>query len=783
MQAATMRHVSSLYLVLVGSGYYATTSQIVLVREYLAVYSGHELCLAIIFAGWFVGITLGAYTAKIVPNHFSTMRGFFFATCGLSALIFPLSILALRIYGAGFEPASGSTPGMDILLQSALILIVPFGFLIGFGFPLACGIFTRYDPDGPSLTISKIYLIEASGSIAGGCIMSLVLAGRMTSLEIVALSAIVMLAGLSWMSFAERSLGKSIGTGVGMVVWIVVSLALLATGKLRDWDETSSTARLMRAGAHGRRVAWLATPYQHLDLIRHENQYNLYANGKITTTFPDQYSLPVQAHLFMCQHPQPEKIVVMGQVTPLLLPSILLHPVSQVDLVEADPGVLTLCKPYFEDEVVQALSDARTRFYPDDGRKFLHFTPHHYDIIVSLAPDPTTLALNRFYTREFFASIAARLQPGGVFVTRISSSANYLDQDTATLVSTLQKSLLSVFAHVVIFPGQETFLFSSNQADSIVTNPHQLAERYASRHITDRYFTKHHFKTILQTSMLSDLQKQLEKHPGGPLNTDAKPITHLHSILRWTSLTDDFAARPLRFFINLPAWVWFAVVGAFYVMVFILISIWVLKRARHTMNFSGLKKSAGLLAVFTTGGLAMATELIISFSYQSQCGSLYQEIGLIVAAFMTGLVLAGFFVQVKIKKSPGSNHTLGVLLLGLAGFMVCLAFCLSAAWLSNLPFWMVRVFLIWLVFCSGGLFGMIFPLGSQIVQGADSKTKHGAAALDGLDHLGAMIGSIATGIVLLPVLGRQATFYLLASATTLAGLFNLWTDSIIRKTN
>ena len=61
-------------------GYQATLSQVLIIREFLVVLFGNELCLGVIFFSWFVGIGLGALLGK-----------FFIANPALIAYMKPLS--------------------------------------------------------------------------------------------------------------------------------------------------------------------------------------------------------------------------------------------------------------------------------------------------------------------------------------------------------------------------------------------------------------------------------------------------------------------------------------------------------------------------------------------------------------------------------------------------------------------------------------------------------------------------------------------------------------------
>lgn len=179
------------------------------------------------------------------------------------------------------------------------------------------------------------------------------------------------------------------------------------------------------------------------------------------------------------------------------------------------------------------------------------------------------------------------------------------------------------------------------------------------------------------------------------------------------------------------------------------------------------------LAVFVIGGLGMAMELVLSYAYQAVAGSLYQEIGLIVATFMGGLVLGGIWIQSRLARLPGNNRSLGWVLIGLAASTALIGILQTWDPLAGMgPVWQQALLLLQLLVVGAGT-GIAFPLAGQIVVRSGAPVGRTAGWLDGLDHLGAAMGALFAGLILVPVLGRDVTCGLLATACALAGGMNL----------
>ena len=88
------------------------------------------------------------------------------------------------------------------------------------------------------------------------------------------------------------------------------------------------------------------------------------------------------------------------------------------------------------------LVDPRVSIITADGRFFLaHPTDETpYDAILVNLPDPSTVLINRFYSREFFAAAKARLRAGGLLMTRLSFSPDYLGPELEDLAASVYRT-------------------------------------------------------------------------------------------------------------------------------------------------------------------------------------------------------------------------------------------------------------------------------------------------------------------------------------------------------
>lgn len=110
----------------------------------------------------------------------------------------------------------------------------------------------------------------------------------------------------------------------------------------------------------------------------------------------------------------------------------------RVDVVEINPAMVPVAQCFFD------FDPARVNVVLADGRPFLNATPRRYDAILvdAFLGDSSP---SHLMTREAFAAMRARLQPGGVLV--LNCWGNF-QPGRDFLVASVHKTLKAVFPHV-----------------------------------------------------------------------------------------------------------------------------------------------------------------------------------------------------------------------------------------------------------------------------------------------------------------------------------------------
>jgi len=182
-----------------------------------------------------------------------------------------------------------------------------------------------------------------------------------------------------------------------------------------------------------------------------------------------------------------------------------------------------------------------------------------------------------------------------------------------------------------------------------------------------------------------------------------------------------------------------------------------------------------LAAAFLTGAVLLALEVVwFRFLLLFANGS-SQTFAILLAVVLLGIGMGGLVASLWLRLDPGAHHWLGALLVG-AGFLLIMAYLTFNGLLPRLgdiyffdpgPVAAMAAFLTWPVsFVSGMVFTFLGAALSERVR-VDTQA---AGLLTLANTTGAMLGALAGGFLLLPGLGMERSFALLAGSYGVAAL-------------
>ena len=283
-------------------------------------------------------------------------------------------------------------------LVIAIATLLPVCFIVGAQFAFAASF---ANPSG-------VYIAESVGAVVAGALLSLLLLRWFDHSSLSALFLALHLLLSSVLLWCYRPNARWVSAVISAVAGLTLVFAPLVEQKtqMAFWKSMMPAAEKFRL---------VASPYGAITAIKFSDQLSVYQNGHLLFTLPDQGDVASLVHLILLQHPKPRRILLIGGLGGWVQ-ATLQHPkVVSVDWIELDPTVPQIVLTLLPRKERNLLSDPRLKQYTADGRSFISQARQTYDVVIVVAPDPTTAASNRFFTVEFFYEVVKALRPGGVF--------------------------------------------------------------------------------------------------------------------------------------------------------------------------------------------------------------------------------------------------------------------------------------------------------------------------------------------------------------------------------
>ncbi|MCP4589673.1 MAG: hypothetical protein GY842_02920, partial [bacterium] len=264
----------------------------------------------------------------------------------------------------------------------------------------------------------------------------------------------------------------------------------------------------------------------------HEGQRVFFENGLLA--FETQGTFPEEvAHFPLLAHPDPREVLLIGGGVAGDAREILKHPTARVTYVELDPLLIEAARAHLPPGDAAVLDDPRVTLVLGDGRLYVKVVRRAFDVVILDLPEPATGALNRFYTREFFAEARAALAPGGIFALGLPSAENYWSLELARRNGSVYHTLRAVFPEVLVLPGEHNFFLASDVP--LATDPAVLAGRLGERSVETRWVTPAYVEYVFTTDRFATVQAELAATVGGRLNHDLTPTCYYYNLALWLS--------------------------------------------------------------------------------------------------------------------------------------------------------------------------------------------------------------------------------------------------------
>ncbi|MBF0618760.1 MAG: hypothetical protein HQL19_01200 [Candidatus Omnitrophica bacterium] len=589
--------------------------------------------------------------------------------------------------------SAGRRRGSATVFLVGAVLLLPASIVLIRLFRIILGLAMGEDVGPAFVCVAAVVAIVPVSILLGACFTALVRAGK-TAVRVYTFEAAGFLAG-----------------GLLSVIWLPMVMGFLDAGPLHF------TRELQWPGYH--LVATQESPYGNIVLLEKGGAYSMFENGQRMFTTGDVLFSEERVHFALLSHSAPRRVLLIGSGMGGALEEVLKYPEVMVDDAELDPAAVDMGRRYIPG-VGRALSDARIRVVSGDARALVRRMHGQYDVIIAGSMPPLSLLANRYYTVEFFKEAFEALRPDGVLSFSAPASENYLNSEAKRVLRGLYTTAKGVFPEVKVLPGDQYIFLAGKLPGTVTDRADVLAVRLKARAIRTKFVQEYYVASRLSPDRMANVSALVDVP--GEVNTDLRPAGFMAAVAYQATHASDMVPKVFDIF---KAWGW---------VVFL---IPVFAAGGMLMARSGSKLPVGTVMV-AAGFVGIALQIAALFVYQAKVGYSYMAVGIFSALFMGGAVLGSrvgrWSDQGLLSCVRGLCFSGGIfawiLLLHPDGGMASWA-CFTASLAAGLS--------------TGAFFSW-----------ALSVTKEGfAGTLYALDLSGAVLGTLCTGIFILPIWGVE----------------------------
>ncbi len=727
-------------------GFSGLVAQILLLREFLIIFSGNEFSIGIILANWLILEAIGSFfLGRVVEKVKNKLEKFTLITL-LFSLSFIVAIFLIRDLKGMLGVSIGEGIGFLPMFFFSFLILLPVCVLHGALFTFSAHINSMFSDQGAS-SVGRVYAYETVGMVIGGIACTYLFFPYLDTFQassvVAVLNSIACLAILApqWKTGQYQKMTLTI-TGVITVLFLVL------TSQAHKLHTYSITAQWKNQDV----VHYQNSQYGNICVIENEGQYIFFQDGvpNIITPIPDIPFVEEFVHLPLLAHPEPRQILILSGGAGGVINEVLKHAsIETIEYAELDPLIIDLIRKFHTPLTESELNDSRVKIKSVDGRLLLQQTPNIYDLILIGVSEPSNLQTNRFYTKEFFFLARERLNESGILVLGLSGSLSYATEELKNLNSSIFHTVKEIFPHIRVIPGYGTnLLLLSDSQDVLTLDKTLLVERLEQRHIKTEVMIPWHIEQTLHQGWQGWFDNYIEGS-SQKINSDFYPIGVFYSVSHWNALFGPSLRWLFKLFERISLRTIVLLFAVLLLLYFVVPSI------RKRSSRGGIP-----LAIFTTGFAGMIFDLMLIFTFQSIYGHIFSWIGLLVAAFMAGAACGAMLVAMVMDRIKDPFKLFGRIELAIICFSMG---CLLIAYIPMAnrggpdAFTLFRALFLVLSFFSGLLIGSQFPLANKLYLRYDTSLTKTAGTLYSADLLGGWLGGVLGAVVLLPVLGLVGT--------------------------
>ena len=462
-----------LYGVAFASGFAFFVLELLWFRSSIPLLGGSIYNFGLILVLALMGMSAGGLIYSVMLKYLKPS----YSLLAIVSVLFALAMATPYIWGDGFarfcmvlQAGYISYPFVDKLWVWVIIagcLVVPTSVMAGIQFPLILSLIGK-GRDGIGQQIGKIYAFNTAGAVLGAMLGGFVFIPGLSitkSWLLMVIMTLVVAIVIAGVAIAKRS--RTGGAIAIAMACAVVMLVMQSSGLTVYWLQspigfgraTYKAEETLAQVEHAKRARKHAAIYQYdgreiSGSLMANMDLSLMNNGKSDGSALGDASTQIMLTMLgaLLHHGDPKNACVIGLGTGTSAGWLAqIASIESVDVLELEPRMVN-CASYFAAVNHDAVDNKKVNILLGDAREILMTSKGKpYDLIASEPSNPHRAGVANLYTREFYQTVADKLQGDGVFTQWLQ--AYEIEVDSVHLI---MATLRSVFPQVCLFQTQET---------------------------------------------------------------------------------------------------------------------------------------------------------------------------------------------------------------------------------------------------------------------------------------------------------------------------------------
>jgi len=712
-------------------GAVAMIAQVAYLRLTAQSFYGNELTMCIALGHWLIWTGLGSLIgARLVRRNLSeNLLAAVVLIYGMVLIIFGgLLFVNRRIAGI----PTGTVVGLGTIFVWTFILFSLPAWLNGLFFPLIVHWVRTHAEFSP---IHTVYVGEVIGSALGSLFFAgLILAGVSTlNCLLVIVWMIIIIATLLFI--------RSDIVRLSLIVAVTLIIVMISNG-LHGFITNLKWAPF-------RVLISRESPHLALTTVRYREALTVYGDSQPLWIFGDREKAEEWTHFALLNHPAPRSVLVIGIGNAEIGREISRHPsVKRIAIVQPD-RILQQMVTQFD-----ALRSANVaiEMIKADPAVFLRKTRELFDVVLLNIPLPVNAQWNRFYTREFFEAVHARLDSNGVIMLNLPGDEEFLTAMQVKFLKIMQNTARRVFRNTVWIPGLTIHLLAG---DFPLKNDREyIVETMQQRGLKTVYINDYFLHDRLSDWKIDFLTSRVSETEIQEINTITRPIGYYYDTVLWGQRTGGIIKKvypTLRKTGFMPLLIGFVAL------------ILIIRLISRRKNCYPAVRMAGI------GFWVMGLEAVAIILFQSLVGSVYLWIVFLTFAYMLGSGL-GALAEMQ-RERPGQEipHWTQIL-------MILLPAGLALPLTGNWPVLLVTLLFGLILLIGGLLAGYLFPVLARNYIEQTGRAETSAGRIYAADILGSALGVYLISGFVIPVWGIIPALAVVTISIVVTGSINIISD-------